>query len=120
MSIIPDATPEVTPQGNPMMQIAAAHLLLAQHPKLALLPLKWDFSSEWGAGVSVVPFDRPDTAEIVNEFAATVGVEVEASNGYTNSPDGIRRRSLTASVHVGGIEIELRAHASAVSEDGVL
>ncbi|OKI22233.1 hypothetical protein [Streptomyces sp. CB03911] len=86
---------------------AALHVLLAAHPHLVDLPLRWGFSTKFG--VTADPpgrsFDAPVYAE---RLATALGVEVEIDRPFSH--EGVHLQPHRVSGMVAGVQIHLAAY----------
>ncbi len=88
---------------------AALHVLLAQHPVLAALPIEWSFRQRDGI-TAYMPHATPDVAKAADLIAELLGAEI--SGDEHTSKDGSRTlfRYITAEVH--GVPFFFSGHAA--------
>ncbi len=110
-------SPKQPATGSVLVTVAALHVLLAQHPHLAALPLAWQFDEKDGIFVRL-PYLHPETVGIACQLAAALGVEPR--EGRTVEHEGLRSRAYYVETTLSGVKVFAAGHAPVVelSEGG--
>jgi hypothetical protein len=99
---------DATARISMLVQIAAVHVLLASHPEVAALPLRWAFDA---SGVRVRPDESRDPAapEYADRLAAALGVKVKIGPDFGSKGERLRPYDVTGMV-AAGVPVDFTAY----------
>lgn len=109
-------TVDLTPKADASVPAAALHLLLAQYPELADLPVEWTISLDR----VIRPFitvRHPDCDNAARLIAAAL--ELDINEGGAFDSNGTPTRSLYVEGRWGGAQWSFVAYAAVATAEGV-
>jgi hypothetical protein len=101
------------PCGGPMLAAAAAlHQLLAAHPELTSMPIRWTLDAENGVSAACLEYMDPCGPEFAEILAKALGTSLNRT-GFRALYRGERKVCLSVDGEIGGVLVSFSGYALA-------